>query len=343
MGSSSSTHPCHICDISLVDINRARGYDIGGFNLKGPTDDMLSSIHRQKGLPDNNKDGSVRDYGYRYSETVRLVGYNPAAASPVDPLHNSFLGLVMSFVNMLYFYRLLTSDQAEAFVAVLTEAVYPGHLGRIPDRIGSQLNRNFDKRSARKRRQTEATQEQDTASVPIPLYTTEGDLRQDDVPGSSIQPESEQSSRPRKQKGKSKITDINRDYAVSEVGTGIKADTWKRIAQLLPVALYAAWKADDSHEIMMSHPEDVFYPVPANSLDKHQPADPEQLPLNRNRRLWYQAGLALSAGLRVLHAHHLSYEDAVMGTKTLSVAANMLLSLGAHLTINWHLAMHYSE
>lgn len=298
---------------------------------------MLTAIFKQKGKADSYRGGSVADYGYRYSELVRLVGYNPAASSPIDPLHNSFLGLVMSFVNMLYYYHLLSASQSQAFVDVLTEAIYLGHLGRIPDRNGSQLHRNFDPKTGRKRRQQEAD-ERNLASQMRTTHPTDNTTTEDNpragfegerTGGNPSGPEGA-----RKKRKKPKVTDINRDYAVSEVGTGIKADTWKRVAQLLPPGLFAAWRAEGSDDIIQYDGEDETYPVPANPAHKFDPVDPEQLPLNLNRQLWYQAALALSAGLRVLHAHHLSYDDAVLGTQTLSACATLLLSLGAHLTIN---------
>lgn len=64
--------------------------------------------------------------------------------------------------------------------------------------------------------------------------------------------------------------------------------------------------------------------------------------VSRDRKEWYLAAIQLAAGLRILHAHSISLTDARNAVEDLSQAARRLLNLGVRLTLNWHLAMHYS-
>jgi hypothetical protein len=62
-----------------------------------------------------------------------------------------------------------------------------------------------------------------------------------------------------------------------------------------------------------------------------------------DRKRWYQAALGLTASLRILHAHYISYNEARDAVRLLALTAKDLIRLGAHLTINWHAAMHYAQ
>jgi hypothetical protein len=73
---------------------------------------MLSSNAK---VTDHDKGGSIQRFGFGYSEMFRLAGFNTAASSPLDPLHNSFLGITMAFVNLLFRYDLLPGPQLKIF------------------------------------------------------------------------------------------------------------------------------------------------------------------------------------------------------------------------------------
>lgn len=339
-GHAHNAHPCNICDMDLAGINDPRGYEPENLQPKAPPSDLLRSIFESRETSDKARDGSYVKYGFRFGELLRCTGMDPALSSPVDPLHNSFLGLVGSFVNMIFANNLLTKDQAETFVRTFSEATYPGHLGRIPTRIGTQLTRKVgSKTNAVSRSRSQKGQQ------PIPTIVHNestgpavivGDTVADLIPAATATAIN----------GKKRMRQFNdgdqgekEDDKTTKLGTGIKADTWKRIAQALPVALFNAWRVPDSDEIMVGdeYYSEIIVDIEESSEDKRSKQ------IIRNRRLWYQAALGLSAGLRVLHAHTIRYDDALMGVKTLAVVSKNLLALGARLTINWHIAMHYAE
>lgn len=334
------THPCHYCKLDKAGINDPLAYRVDGLPACGDQPDVLAAIFAHKGRNDAYLQGSVARYGFRYSEIMRLVGFNTAATSPLDPMHNSFLGLTMAFVNWLFECDLLPGTQADRFRATFETASYPGHLGRIPARVGKQLRMKGKKR--KRAEESEATEK--------------------------------------------------------KVGTGLKADHWKRILHMLPIALYNAWRDPETHGViditdeersfaedtarqrlaarnagLHARPENTpglrqaagvpFSNVPTTgptvpptisstagteqpTLATSEEAGEESQPnpnVVRDRRQWYDAALSLTAALRILHAHHISYAEARDAVRILAQTARNLIGMGAHLTINWHASMHYAQ
>lgn len=270
VGLSNKNHPCHHCAIVKSDINDPKGYNWHNLPAHTPEDMLKAAFEYEVASPERQAQ-LENDYGVRFSPMARLAQFEHASSSPVDPLHNSFLGLVKSFVNQLFVFELfedpdfhpdwagMNQDESsrDSFKAVFENSIYPGHLGRLPNRVTRQ-------------------------------FVPEG-------------------------RGK------------RAAGGGLKADQWKRIAQLLPLALYAAWRGANDDDIEDYEPED-----PDDESGKR-----------RSRWGWYQAATALTASLRTLHAHSLSVEDAEHAVTDISDVAKAILSFGGHLTINWHIAMHY--
>ncbi|KAJ9091490.1 hypothetical protein QFC21_007190 [Naganishia friedmannii] len=379
--------------MDLAGVNEPRGYEPNNFQSKGSSADIVSSIFEHRNSTDKDEEGSYVKYGFRFSQLMRMVGFDPTLSSPVDPLHNSFLGLVGSFVNMLFAHELFTKEAADQFVDTFSNAIYPGHLGRIPTRIGMQLTRNVSdgQEKAKKGKQSakgkgkavaegpvgnnDATTPKGTAaaksqkrgkqpanssapkkgqSTTVPPSTVAGEATAfkkakgkgraelPQAPVAETEAPSPMETRGRKRKGDErkdkgptkKPEPLNQaeqeDAKTGKLGTGIKADTWKRIAQILPVALVNAWGMHRINDFSSETPSVAEGP----DGSRHT---------NGTRSLWYQAALGLCAGLRILHAHNITYDDARMGVDILAGVAKSLLSLGAKLTINWHISMHYAE
>jgi hypothetical protein len=202
-------------------------------------------------------------YGLRYSEIIRLIGFEHAGSNPVDPMHNSFLGIIKAFVDTIVYRKRLLKDarMAARFVEVLTQAIQPGHLGAIPFSVGQR----FKKAAPNGRTSTPAA-----------------------TPGETVED--------------------------SKSGMLLKAEQWKRIMQLLPIALYSAWRNDNADTIV---------------------DDERRLPE------WYAVAMDLCVGMRILHARTISHEESKVGASHLASAARKFHELGGNLTINWHVAMHY--
>ncbi|KAG7553631.1 hypothetical protein FFLO_02986 [Filobasidium floriforme] len=246
-------HPCHQCGITLRQVNEESGYDWDNLPRYSPSE-MVEAAFEHQHASAKRKAEIKSQYGVRYSPLVQLVGFQHSYACPVDPLHNSFLGIGKSLINMLFDNNLLEGlhfedSRRDIFTAVFEEANYPGHLGRIPARVTRQFATN--------------------------------------------------------KRGKA--------------GSALKADQWKRIVQLLPLALFMGFRAEDSDNIPGKK---------RRSDESEQTTDGPR----RNRAEWYRLALLVTASLQVLHAHAISVTAAVG-----------LLSLGQHLSINWHNSMHYAE
>ncbi|KAH8090930.1 hypothetical protein HD553DRAFT_260338, partial [Filobasidium floriforme] len=221
---ANKAHPCHHCAITREDVNTARGYQWRDLPMRDPQK-LLDAAYRHRDTNDPRERARIEErYGVRWSPMLELIGYQHSASNPVDPLHNSFLGMAKSLVNML----------------LANESLF-------------------------------------------------------------------------------------------KAGSGLKADQWKRVVQMLPIALYVAWREEESDDIS-------FEPVEQDPDDEPAPPEP-----STDRRKWYSTILSFCSGIRILHAHSITQQDADDGVQYLSNAAQSIIQLDGHLTPNWHIAMHYSQ
>jgi hypothetical protein len=198
-----------------------------------------------------------------------------AGSSPVDPLHNSFLGIAKAFVNMLFKHDIFSEEEdRQVFMAVFEKACYPGHLGRLPSRITKQFA--SDRRLA---------------------------------------------------------------------GSGLKADQWKRIIQVLPIALFVALRDPENDQIDDVDQEPIDFqareptPLPNGRARKRK----RQSDVRRNSREWYRVAIMICSALSTLHSHTISIREAMSAVDDLAGASTAILAMGETLTINWHIAMHYVD
>lgn len=263
---ASNKHPCHWCGITKDQLNTAEAYRWRNLPRKrGDATQLIEACFAQETAGYRDRLQIEQEYGVRFSEFMRISGFEHGASNPVDPLHNSFLGLSKAFVNWMFQHDMFRGEvggvsRQKIFCDIYENGNFPGHLGRIPARIARQFT------SSRKR-----------------------------------------------------------------AGAALKADQWRRVVQMLPVALYCAWRTEEGDSI------------DAEDFSDEPDEDDTEAPVIRNRVLWYRAALSLTSGLRILHAHSLSMDSAEAGVQDLADAATQLLDIGIHLTINWHMAMHYAE
>lgn len=267
VGLSSNTRPCHHCSISKKDINTFAAYNWFDLPHKhSPSTLLWANFAYEDATTDQRRSQIETRYGVRFSIMSRLSGFDQGASNPVDPLHNSFLGLVRSYVSMLCkaenglmegFFADGTA-RMDVFREVFETAYYPGHLSRLPARVTQQFT------SSKKR-----------------------------------------------------------------AGAGLKADQWKRVSQVMVLALWAAWRSEQGDDSL----EDIEQPL--------EEEDPETVSQDRSR--WFNATVSLAAGLRILHAHNIALREAEAAVDDIANTAKEILTLKEHLTINWHNAMHYAE
>ncbi|KAH8082679.1 hypothetical protein HD553DRAFT_343440 [Filobasidium floriforme] len=147
MGLSHKNHPCPHCGITLEQVNDLEGYDWRHLPEKPgtPAETLQAGFEYEIA-------GSGRRYeieqrnGVRFTALSRLCGFEVSDSAPTDPLHNSFLGLVKSFMNMILKSDLFDGDidgesRIDIFRTFFEDADYPGHLGRLPNYAIGQLIR----------------------------------------------------------------------------------------------------------------------------------------------------------------------------------------------------------
>jgi hypothetical protein len=96
--------------------------------------------------------------------------------------------------------------------------------------------------------------------------------------------------------------------------SSIKADEWTRVRAVLPIALWLAWRNEETDKIESEREMKV-----------------------------YNAVIAFVASLRVLLSRSITLTDAEYAQDQLSSVCKTLLQCGMPLTINWHVAMHYHD
>ncbi|KAJ9115763.1 hypothetical protein QFC24_006871 [Naganishia onofrii] len=161
---------------------------------------------------------------------MRLTTFEPAASSVIEPMHNSYLGIVKDFTSILFHADvLMDGERTEKFGRVFKDAVYPSHLSRIPDRIREQIE----------------------------------------------------------------------DTGLKANGANLKADQWKRLSQMLPVVAFIEWEEDE-----------------------------EEMREGTDMDRWWRVIIELCTGMRILHAHNITYREAVVGVEALSRAAKYILLYG---------------
>ncbi|EIW73345.1 hypothetical protein TREMEDRAFT_59511 [Tremella mesenterica DSM 1558] len=97
----------------------------------------------------------------------------------------------------------------------------------------------------------------------------------------------------------------------------VKADEWSRVRAALPCALWLALRSDTNDQIAPSS--------------------------THNRLEIYRAVVDFSASLRVLLAKSITIDAAEEAQDLLSSVCKRFLLHGMNMTINWHIAMHYSQ
>lgn len=107
-----------------------------------------------------------------------------------------------------------------------------------------------------------------------------------------------------------------------------KADEWRRLLTVTPVVLWLAWKDEN---------DDIPDTAPAVS-----PNENITTTHSRKRRSLYDAILLLCAGVRLLSTKVITMAQANAGQMYLANYCQRMLLLGVSLTINHHIAMHFS-
>lgn len=117
------------------------GYNPFAYRPKGEAGDMLRKIFQYRDATTEAERSRLSlKYGFRYSEIMRLTTFEPAVSTVIEPMHNSYLGIVKDFTSILFNAEvLMDGERTERFGRVFRDAVYPSRLSRIPDRIREQI------------------------------------------------------------------------------------------------------------------------------------------------------------------------------------------------------------
>lgn len=129
--------------VNKAQINDPAGYQWRDLTRHDP-EETLAAAYEYQSASVARQAQIERTYGVRYSSLINATEFQHARSNPVDPMHNSFLGLVRSFVAHLFRFDLFEGEineipRAEIFTAFFEQALYPGHLGRLPHRVMRQI------------------------------------------------------------------------------------------------------------------------------------------------------------------------------------------------------------
>ncbi|KAG7531803.1 hypothetical protein FFLO_04108 [Filobasidium floriforme] len=139
-------HPCHHCGVYNGDLSSPIAYDWRALppKLLSPKA-LLGEAFRHEDTRTSAQARLIEDtYGVRYSVLNKLIGMEHSKSAPLDHLHNLYLGLVKSFINILTQNDMFEGDiegrsRAEVFSSIFNQAQYPGHLGKLPSGVTKQM------------------------------------------------------------------------------------------------------------------------------------------------------------------------------------------------------------
>ena len=146
---NSGPHPCHHCTVTTSQLQTPEAYNLESLppclwkeKLKAAFEARTASANRRKEI--------AKAFGVHYTPMLKLIGFNHCWTAPPDPMHNTFLGIARAWFAMIMNSKLFSSQSRALFGAVFQNASYPSHLGRLPQRIVTQMTR--DTESSKERR-----------------------------------------------------------------------------------------------------------------------------------------------------------------------------------------------
>lgn len=124
--------------------------------------------------------------------------------------------------------------------------------------------------------------------------------------------------------------------------------------QLLCVALFVAWKQDGTDRIpeeqdVKDEDDDDVEQASRKKRRKSKSKKPPpkkkkpEKDVSSDKARWYRIAVMLCSAFATLHAHSISLDEATSAVDDIAAASVELLEMGEHLTINWHIAMHYVD
>lgn len=114
-GHSHGNHLCAWCKIIDLDINKTSGYDLNGQSDALSVSEILCAANStaveiksdylllrhafaSRDTSDARKSDILKNYGMRWSALNTIPGWLPRTKSPVDFMHNVFLGTLNKYV-----------------------------------------------------------------------------------------------------------------------------------------------------------------------------------------------------------------------------------------------------
>lgn len=139
---------CSRCLKSFPTENFGQKPDYSGFD-RSTWPERTVQEHRSVGMSWKhsntlaNRHNLEQKYGVRFSELLRLPYFDTVRYVVVDPMHNMFLGTAKRMVSIWKSNDLLPENEFDNIQASVNKFVTPADIGRIPHKIGSQVQQFY--------------------------------------------------------------------------------------------------------------------------------------------------------------------------------------------------------
>ena len=78
-------------------------------------------------------------FGTRYSSLLELVYFDPVRMTPIDPMHNLFLGTAENMITVWKTKKLLFDDDFKKMQSRVEPFICPSDIGRLPNKFSSSF------------------------------------------------------------------------------------------------------------------------------------------------------------------------------------------------------------
>lgn len=86
-----------------------------------------------------DREGLERKFGTRYSCLLELPYFDPVRMTPIDPMHNLFLGTAKHMISVWKKHNLLSEEKCKDVQDKLEHFVCPSGIGKLPKKIATSF------------------------------------------------------------------------------------------------------------------------------------------------------------------------------------------------------------
>ncbi|THH20857.1 hypothetical protein EW146_g580 [Bondarzewia mesenterica] len=142
-GHSHGRHPCNLCDITQVAINTLKAYEYKDFVMRNDWDLLMHAWKARSASSKIAHEAILKEHGIRWSALNEISSWMPATCSPVDFMHNFYLGIVKHFHDLLAPGHLLDATGWNFYQESMNSIIWPSGISCLPTNMSVSFSRTL--------------------------------------------------------------------------------------------------------------------------------------------------------------------------------------------------------